>query len=259
MAFALNRQPGPPGSTGHDGRRRRPLALAVRAMAVLALAAGVWLAWDFVHFARAVSGMTEPSPASLRGAAASGGIVVLTGGAQRLPDAAALLQNGHGQRLLITGVHEKTGKEEIARATGMPMTLLECCVDLDKRARNTIGNAIEARRWAELHGFRSLFVVTSNYHMPRTLDEFRHAIKGVSMHGVPVVTDHTASSRLWTDPGMLRLALLEYAKLMVTRARHLIEADPENSRLPTMLGRQKPVATDLAPSADGGAKRAPAS
>ena len=89
------------------------------------------------------------------------GIVALTGGAQRIGDAIDLLAKGYGSRLLISGVNERTSRDEIARLNPGQRRLFECCVDLDYRARNTIGNAIETRRWIERHRFRSLIVVTS--------------------------------------------------------------------------------------------------
>ena len=76
-------------------------------------------------------------------------IVALTGGAQRIGDAIDLLAKGYGRRLLITGVNERTSREEIARLNPGQRRLFDCCVDLDYRARNTIGNAIETRRWME--------------------------------------------------------------------------------------------------------------
>ncbi len=105
------------------------------------------------------------------------GIVALTGGAQRIGDAIDLLAAGYGRRLLITGVNERTSREEIARLNPTQRQLIACCVDLDYRARNTIGNAIETRRWMRTHHFSTVAVVTSNYHMPRTLVELDHALQ----------------------------------------------------------------------------------
>jgi uncharacterized SAM-binding protein YcdF (DUF218 family) len=208
------------------------------------------LGLGFVQFAQSLATAELPARAIPK----ADGIVVLTGGAQRVPDAIDLLQGGHGRRLLISGVHEKAGKEEIARASGVEPEALECCVDLDKRARNTIGNAIQTRRWAETHGFRSLVVVTSSYHLPRTLEEFRHTLRGVAIHGVPVVSETASQGRWWSDAGLFRLTVLEYAKILVTRARHLIEDDPEFSRLPVMVGRQKPVLPVATPAESQGQK-----
>ena len=83
------------------------------------------------------------------------------------------------RRLLISGVNERTSRDEIARLNPGQRRLFDCCVDLDYRARNTIGNAIETRRWAERNRFHSLIVVTSTYHMPRTLVELDHALPGI--------------------------------------------------------------------------------
>lgn len=169
------------------------------------------------------------------------GIVVLTGGSQRVQDAVALLAARHGRKLLVSGVHERTGREELARHVRGARDLLDCCVDLGKGARNTIGNAIEARRWVQSNGFTSLLVVTSNYHLPRTLMEFRHALPGVRIVGHPVVSDMAPTEHIWRDPDMFRLMMLEYGKFMLARLRHMVEGDPEHSRWPVLVGRQKPV------------------
>src|SRR5271169_3955158 len=97
------------------------------------------------------------------------GIVVLTGGTSRISDALELLAAGRGKRLLITGVNPGTTTGEIAREVVNYDRLLACCVDLDYSALNTLGNAVQARRWGLAHSFQSLIVVTSAYHMPRAL------------------------------------------------------------------------------------------
>lgn len=217
-------------------RLRRAARFATFAMAG-ACALGVLGAG--AGFAVFHDGIARVEPASLPRA---DGIVVLTGGAQRVNDGLGLLAQGFGRKLLISGVHQKTGRDELARhARGDGREMLDCCVDLGKGARNTIGNAIETRRWAEDNGFRSLIVVTSNYHMPRTLEEFRHALPGIMVTGYPVVTEQAGPDRIWTDMSTLKLLVSEYAKYVVTRLRHVVENDPETSRWPVLMGRQKPV------------------
>ena len=168
-------------------------------------------------------------------------IVVVTGGSQRVGDAIGLLGADRGARLLISGVNEKTGREELAKINPASRGLLACCVDLDYRARNTIGNAIEARRWARQHGFRSLLVVTSNYHMPRVLAEFAHAMPSLRLVPHPVVTDQIDASAWWRSWSTVRLLAPEYAKFLVARLRSNFEDDPETSRLSVIIGGRKPV------------------
>jgi uncharacterized SAM-binding protein YcdF (DUF218 family) len=170
-------------------------------------------------------------------------IVVVTGGAQRIGDAIGLLGADRGARLLISGVNERTGREELAKLNPAYRDLLTCCVDLDYRARNTIGNAIETRRWVRQHGFGSLLVVTSNYHMPRTLAEFAHAMPGVKLIPHPVVTEHIDTTGWWHRWASIKVLLPEYAKYLAARLRSLVESDPETSRLSVIIGGRKPVSS----------------
>ena len=170
------------------------------------------------------------------------GIVALTGGAQRIGDAIDLLAGGYGRRLLITGVNERTSRDEIARLNPTQRALIACCVDLDYRARNTIGNAIETRRWMRAHRFNTVAVVTSNYHMPRTLIELDHALLDsdrILPH--PVVTEAFDADRWWQSPPAAKLAAFEYVKFLASWVRTRFEADPERSRAAILIGRGKPV------------------
>jgi uncharacterized SAM-binding protein YcdF (DUF218 family) len=151
------------------------------------------------------------------------GIVVLTGGASRISDAIELLAHGHGQRLLISGVNRATNRTEISRLNPDYARMVRCCVDFD-RSLNTLGNAVETRRWAEARGFRSLIVVTSSYHMPRAMSEIAHQLPNVALIPFPVVTDKLRIESWWTNATTTRLLLLEYMKYIVASAR--IRLDP---------------------------------
>lgn len=168
-------------------------------------------------------------------------IVVVTGGSQRIGDAIGLLGADRGSRLLISGVNEKIGREELAKLNPSARELLACCVDLDYRARNTIGNAIETRRWVRQHGFRSLLLVTSNYHMPRTAAEFSHAMPGVRIVPHPVVTEQIDTTGWWNEWRTVRVLVPEYAKYLAARLRAAVEDDPETSRLSVIVGGRKPT------------------
>jgi uncharacterized SAM-binding protein YcdF (DUF218 family) len=142
------------------------------------------------------------------------GIVALTGGASRINDAIELLQKGHGQRLLISGLNRATTLNEIARLA--PEFARK--VDID-RSLNTLGNAIETRRWADRQHFRSLIVVTSNYHMPRALTELAHQMPGVALVAFPVVTERQKAESWWSKGAPARLMVLEYVKLVYAKLR----------------------------------------
>ncbi len=146
------------------------------------------------------------------------GIVALTGGASRIADAIELLALGRGKRLLISGVNRATSSKEISRLNPEFERWVRCCVDFD-RSLNTLGNAIETRRWAESRGFRSLIVVTSNYHMPRALAELSHQLPEVALVPFPVVTDRQRADPWWAGGATARLMLTEYAKYVFAKLR----------------------------------------
>lgn len=163
------------------------------------------------------------------------GIVAFTGGAQRIGDAIDLLAEGYAKRLLISGVNEKTTREEISRLNPGQRRLFECCVDLDYRARNTIGNAVETRRWALQNGFHAIIVVTSNYHMPRTLVELDHALPNRQKIPYPVAATIDPHD-WWHSPTTARILVSEYLKLIAVFLRTRFEGDPERSLVAHIIG-----------------------
>jgi uncharacterized SAM-binding protein YcdF (DUF218 family) len=152
------------------------------------------------------------------------GIVVLTGGTSRVTDALELLAAGRGKRLLITGVNPGTTTADIAHQVAGYDRLLACCVDLDYSAINTLGNAVETRRWAIDRGFHSLVIVTSAYHMPRALAEIAHQLPDATLIPFPVVSDRLRIEPWWSNGATTRLVLSEYFKYLFAHLRMRFDA-----------------------------------
>jgi uncharacterized SAM-binding protein YcdF (DUF218 family) len=153
------------------------------------------------------------------------GIVALTGAAARIPDAIELLATERGKRLLITGVHRATSSREIARITPLYSKYFTCCIDLDRSALNTFGNALEARRWAREHNFNSLIVVTSNWHMPRAMAELAHQLPDVTLIPFPVISEKVKTEPWWSNTDTARLLLGEYLKYLFALMRMRLDPD----------------------------------
>jgi uncharacterized SAM-binding protein YcdF (DUF218 family) len=167
------------------------------------------------------------------------GIVALTGGAARLGDAVDLLASGRGRRLLISGVDPRTNAADLMRRVPDHQHWFNCCIDLDYSAINTIGNAVETRRWALDHGFRSLVVVTSGYHMPRAMLELSHRLPGVTLIPYPVVTQQRRAEPWWSSPASAKVLVLEYFKYIVATARIGLDAPPGAATVAASGGRAK--------------------
>ena len=153
------------------------------------------------------------------------GIVALTGAAARIPDAIELLATERGKRLLITGVHRATSSREIARITPLYSKYFTCCIDLDRSALNTFGNALETKRWARGHNFNSLIVVTSNWHMPRAMAELAHQLPDVTLTAYPVISEKLKAEPWWSNTDTTRLLLGEYLKYLFARLRMRLDPD----------------------------------
>jgi uncharacterized SAM-binding protein YcdF (DUF218 family) len=126
--------------------------------------------------------------------------------------------------LLITGVNPGTRTVQILRLVPEHQRWFDCCVDLDHSALNTIGNAIETRRWVRERGFSSLIVVTSDFHMPRAMAELAHQLPGVALVPFPVTSDRVRIESWWSSPPTARLLFSEYLKYIVAVARIRVES-----------------------------------
>lgn len=139
-------------------------------------------------------------------------IVVLTGGAGRIQRGLDHLGRGHARRMLVSGVDPAVRPGELAQLQNAPANLFACCVDLGKDAVDTRSNAAEAARWLKRRHFRSVRLVTTDWHMPRARFELERAVGP----DVTVMSDAVDSA-----PGFVTL-FAEYNKYLLRRASALI-------------------------------------
>ena len=147
------------------------------------------------------------------------GIAVLTGGVARIDAAMKLLADGKAKRVLITGVNRTTTTEELKDLASQGDQYFNCCVDIDKEARNTIDNATETSQWVAQHGYHTIIVVTANYHMPRALAELGRVMPGVTLVPYAVVDSNVHLERWWVYPGTTKLLMTEYLKYLPALGR----------------------------------------
>jgi uncharacterized SAM-binding protein YcdF (DUF218 family) len=90
---------------------------------------------------------------------------------------------------------------------------------LGHEADNTRGNALETAGWMREQGFHSMRLVTSAYHMPRSLLEFSAAMPDITITPHPVFADNVKQGEWWAWPGTASLLAEEYVKYLVVLLR----------------------------------------
>lgn len=134
---------------------------------VFALLLTVWL-FGLVWFAvtlpgRSASGKTD-------------GIVVLTGAPGRFARGVEILQAGRAKRMLVSGVDRSVSRGQFIIAQNAPPNLVKCCIDLGRESIDTVSNAEETARWVRKNNYKSIRLITTDWHVRRATFELRRVL-----------------------------------------------------------------------------------
>ena len=167
-------------------------------------------------------------------------IVALTGNATvRITTAVKLLEQGKGERLLVSGVNRAASPADILGVSKATRPIFACCVQLGFEAADTKGNARETAAWVKHEGYKSLIVVTADYHMPRAMLELKGTMPGVELTPYPVRTEEIDARSWWKTSLQARRMVIEYMKYLAVFAREAFlslgpkETAPEEKKIPT--------------------------
>lgn len=139
-------------------------------------------------------------------------IVVPTGGPGRIDRGLSLIAGGRAKRMLITGVDRTVRPHELAATYKRPVALFDCCIDLGHEAVDTRSNGVETARWIEAHQYKTVRLVTTDWHMARARFELEHALAGRAI----VIPDGVAG-----EAG-LTVLLKEYNKYLLRHVAVLV-------------------------------------
>jgi len=168
----------------------------------------IW-ALGWVWFATSIA-IAEPVNAKQN----TDAIIVVTGGNGRVNAGLDLLDDNHAPKLFISGVNKAVTKSDIynswKRPTSKRKSNKPCCVYLGYEALDTNQNAIEVSNWVKKNKIETIRLVTSTYHMPRTLHLMRHNLLDTTIKPYPVFTDDFEpwKGRFWS------LSFSEYNKFL---------------------------------------------
>ncbi|MBS0332247.1 MAG: YdcF family protein [Proteobacteria bacterium] len=193
----------------------------MRTLAALLVLAMIWTAGLFAFAGRVQRSTEDQLPP-----AAADGIVALTGANsnERIAAAVQLLTQRLGRRVLVSGVNREVTRDQLRSATGAVRRIYDCCVDLGFTAADTVGNARETAEWARAMRYRSLIVVTSDYHMPRAMLELRAVLRppAFTLQTWATPTPALRVRHWWRSPSAARLMAVEYSKYLAILGREVV-------------------------------------
>ncbi len=201
----------------HRRKRRRFRGFTTTLAILIIVLAGLWGAGFFAFLDK-----IPRAQAAIVNGQKTDAIVVLTGGGGRLELGLRLLTRQDAAMLFISGVDPGIDKTALLQNRQVDGATLDCCITLGHSADDTFGNAAETARWMVSQGYTSLYIVTANYHMPRSLVEFRAALPGVELVPRVVHPNNVHLEDWWRWPGTIQLLAAEYTKYLATRARILL-------------------------------------
>ncbi|MBM3571859.1 MAG: YdcF family protein [Alphaproteobacteria bacterium] len=164
-------------------------------------------------------------------------IIVLTGGSRRVETGLQLLAERRAALLFVSGVNRGVERADILRIMpGLPAEMVDR-IALGYGATDTVGNSIESAHWMRQQGLRSLRLVTANFHMRRSLLEFRHALPEAELVPHPVFPENFKGDDWWRYPGSAALIASEYCKYLAALLRQsLSELFSKRRQAPALLG-----------------------
>jgi len=200
------------------GLGRKSVGVVTRTFLVI-LAVLLPIAGGFVHFVTALPPLTTDM-------SQTDAIVVLTGGGDRIPAALTLLQEGKAKKLFVSGVHKGVDVDALLRIDGAPSqkpdATLAKRIDLGDMAADTFGNSVESVAWMRANNFKSLRLVTADYHIRRALIEFHMEAPDLVIVPNPIHPAGIVDGRWWRDRATVSLLLGEYGKYLIVRWRFLL-------------------------------------
>lgn len=145
-------------------------------------------------------------------------VVVLTGGKNRVSEAVKILNNNLADKLFISGVSNKVSINNIENTIGAKILYPERTY-LGYKAKNTIQNAEEVADWLQRNHITSVRLVTSNYHIPRSIAELSAYKLPLTVIPHPVYSDKIAKD-WWKSWATFKFIANEYNKYLVVCLRN---------------------------------------
>ena len=153
-------------------------------------------------------------------------IVILTGGANRIKDGLKIIQDFKNSKninykILVSGTGMGFTKSSLKKKLGPNFNsqLIQCCIDLDGVSKNTLTNASETFKWTSKNDIKEFILITSNYHMPRAILEFKNVMPNLKIYTYAITPKKHDIENWLSSYQTFSLVFTEYCKFIIASLR----------------------------------------
>ena len=153
-------------------------------------------------------------------------IVILTGGANRIKDGLKIIQDFKNSKninykILVSGTGIGFTKSSLKKKLGPNFNsqLIQCCIDLDGVSKNTLTNASETFKWTNKNDIKEFILITSNYHMPRAILEFKNVMPNLKIYTYAITPKKHDIENWLSSYQTFSLVFTEYCKFIIAGLR----------------------------------------
>ena len=153
-------------------------------------------------------------------------IVILTGGANRIKDGLKIIENFKNSKnlnykILVSGTGMGFTKSSLKKKLGPNFNsqLIQCCIDLDGVSKNTFTNASETFKWTSKNDIKEFILITSNYHMPRAILEFKNVMPNLKIYTYAITPKKHDIKNWLSSYQTFSLVFTEYCKFIIAGLR----------------------------------------
>jgi len=153
-------------------------------------------------------------------------IVILTGGANRIKDGLKIIEDfknskNFNYKILVSGTGMGFTKNSLKKKLGPNFNsqLIQCCIDLDGVSKNTLTNASETLKWTRKNDIKEFILITSNYHMPRAILEFKNVMPNLKIYTYAITPKKHDIENWLSSYQTFSLVFTEYCKFIIAGLR----------------------------------------
>ena len=153
-------------------------------------------------------------------------IVILTGGANRIKDGLKIIEDFKNSKninykILVSGTGIGFTKSSLKKKLGPNFNsqLIQCCIDLDGVSKNTLTNASETFKWTNKNDIKEFILITSNYHMPRAILEFKNVMPNLKIYTYAITPKKHDIENWLSSYQTFSLVFTEYCKFIIAGLR----------------------------------------